>query len=95
MSPLNVTPSTYSLDPVLEQTLDQWFTLCLRLYHVWFCVLMLFPGPQLMAVFLPILISFLLDENALSSAPSASRALHESALKDLMRLGPQSPAVFR
>ncbi|CAL8283222.1 unnamed protein product [Lota lota] len=51
--------------------------------------------PQLMAIFLPILISFLLDENALSSAPSASRALHESALKDLMRLGPQFPAVFR
>uniref|UniRef100_A0A8C5FGF9 HEAT repeat containing 5A n=1 Tax=Gadus morhua TaxID=8049 RepID=A0A8C5FGF9_GADMO len=51
--------------------------------------------PQLMAVFLPILISFLMDENALGSAPSASRALHESALKDLMRLGPQSPSVFR
>ncbi|KAJ3613171.1 hypothetical protein NHX12_019423 [Muraenolepis orangiensis] len=51
--------------------------------------------PQLMAVFLPILVSFLLDENALSSAPVASRALHEAALKDLMRLGPQFPQVFR
>uniref|UniRef100_A0A7N6BZG9 HEAT repeat-containing protein 5A n=1 Tax=Anabas testudineus TaxID=64144 RepID=A0A7N6BZG9_ANATE len=54
------------------------------------------PGcPQLMAVFLPLLISFLLDENALSSAPTASRSLHEAALKDLMRLGPQHSVVFR
>ncbi|XP_040916672.1 HEAT repeat-containing protein 5A isoform X2 [Toxotes jaculatrix] len=51
--------------------------------------------PQLVAVLLPLLISFLLDENALSSAPPASRALHEAALKDLMRLGPQHSTVFR
>ncbi|XP_030575487.1 HEAT repeat-containing protein 5A isoform X2 [Archocentrus centrarchus] len=51
--------------------------------------------PQLMAIFVPLLISFLLDENALSSAPMASRSLHDSALKDLMRHGPQHPAVFR
>uniref|UniRef100_A0A7N6BFF2 HEAT repeat-containing protein 5A n=1 Tax=Anabas testudineus TaxID=64144 RepID=A0A7N6BFF2_ANATE len=50
---------------------------------------------KLMAVFLPLLISFLLDENALSSAPTASRSLHEAALKDLMRLGPQHSVVFR
>ncbi|CAJ1074884.1 HEAT repeat-containing protein 5A isoform X4 [Xyrichtys novacula] len=51
--------------------------------------------PQLVAVLLPLLISFLLDENALGSAPAASRSLHEAALKDLMRLGPQHSAVFR
>ncbi|KAM4625645.1 HEAT repeat-containing protein 5A [Polymixia lowei] len=51
--------------------------------------------PQLVAILLPILISFLLDENALGSAPAASRSLHELALKDLMRLGPQHSAVFR
>ncbi|XP_071355215.1 HEAT repeat-containing protein 5A isoform X3 [Trachinotus anak] len=51
--------------------------------------------PQLVAIFLPLLISFLLDENALGSAPAASRSLHEAALKDLMRLGPQHSAVFR
>ncbi|KAK5857880.1 hypothetical protein PBY51_011093 [Eleginops maclovinus] len=51
--------------------------------------------PQLVAVLLPLLISFLLDENALASAPPASRSLHEAALKDLMRLGPQHSAVFR
>uniref|UniRef100_A0A8P4G1T7 HEAT repeat-containing protein 5A n=1 Tax=Dicentrarchus labrax TaxID=13489 RepID=A0A8P4G1T7_DICLA len=44
---------------------------------------------QLVAILLPLLISFLLDENALGSAPAASRSLHEAALKDLMRLGPQ------
>uniref|UniRef100_A0A667Y2I2 HEAT repeat-containing protein 5A n=1 Tax=Myripristis murdjan TaxID=586833 RepID=A0A667Y2I2_9TELE len=51
--------------------------------------------PQLAAILLPILISFLLDENTLGSAPAASRSLHEAALKDLMRLGPQHSAVFR
>ncbi|XP_028251325.1 HEAT repeat-containing protein 5A isoform X3 [Parambassis ranga] len=51
--------------------------------------------PQLVAILLPLLISFLLDENALGCAPTASRSLHEAALKDLMRLGPQHPAVFR
>ncbi|XP_039994056.1 HEAT repeat-containing protein 5A isoform X3 [Xiphias gladius] len=51
--------------------------------------------PQLVAILLPLLISFLLDENALASAPAASRSLHEAALKDLMRLGPQNSAVFR
>uniref|UniRef100_A0A667YKR9 HEAT repeat-containing protein 5A n=1 Tax=Myripristis murdjan TaxID=586833 RepID=A0A667YKR9_9TELE len=52
-------------------------------------------SPQLAAILLPILISFLLDENTLGSAPAASRSLHEAALKDLMRLGPQHSAVFR
>ncbi|KTF79221.1 hypothetical protein cypCar_00014826 [Cyprinus carpio] len=51
--------------------------------------------PQLVAVLLPILISLLLDENALASAPAASRSLHEFALGDLMRIGPQHSAVFR
>ncbi|KAG1971597.1 HEAT repeat-containing protein 5A isoform X2 [Pimephales promelas] len=51
--------------------------------------------PQLVAVLLPILISLLLDENALASAPAASRSLHESALRDLMRIGPQNSAVFK
>ncbi|XP_062252890.1 HEAT repeat-containing protein 5A isoform X1 [Platichthys flesus] len=51
--------------------------------------------PPLVAILLPLLISFLLDENALGSAPPASRSLHEAALQDLMRLGPQHSAVFR
>ncbi|XP_067223723.1 HEAT repeat-containing protein 5A isoform X1 [Chanodichthys erythropterus] len=51
--------------------------------------------PQLVAVLLPILISLLLDENALASAPAASRSLHESVLRDLMRIGPQNSAVFK
>uniref|UniRef100_A0A673IQH5 HEAT repeat-containing protein 5A n=1 Tax=Sinocyclocheilus rhinocerous TaxID=307959 RepID=A0A673IQH5_9TELE len=51
--------------------------------------------PQLVAVLLPILISLLLDENALASAPAASRSLHESALRDLMRIGPQHSTVFK
>uniref|UniRef100_A0A8C7F9Q6 HEAT repeat-containing protein 5A n=1 Tax=Oncorhynchus kisutch TaxID=8019 RepID=A0A8C7F9Q6_ONCKI len=51
--------------------------------------------PQLVAILLPILISFLLDENALSSAPAPARTLHESALQDLMRIGPQHSSVFK
>lgn len=50
---------------------------------------------QLVSLLLPLLVSFLLDENALGSAPSPSRSLHEAALKNLMRLGPQHPTVFR
>ncbi|KAF1375257.1 hypothetical protein PFLUV_G00237700 [Perca fluviatilis] len=49
----------------------------------------------LVAILFPLLVSFLLDENALGSAPAASRSLHQAALKDLMRLGPQHSAVFR
>ncbi|XP_051578229.1 HEAT repeat-containing protein 5A-like isoform X2 [Myxocyprinus asiaticus] len=51
--------------------------------------------PQLVAMLFPILISLLLDENALASASAASRLLHESALRDLMRIGPQHSAVFK
>lgn len=52
-------------------------------------------GAKLVAVQLPILVSFLLDENTLATAPEASCSLHESALQDLMRLGPQHPGVFK
>ncbi|CAB1335434.1 unnamed protein product, partial [Coregonus sp. 'balchen'] len=52
-------------------------------------------GPQLVAILLPILISCLLDENALASAPMPARALHESSLQDLMRIGPQHSSVFK
>lgn len=48
-----------------------------------------------MAILLQLHVSFLLDENALGSAPKASRTLHEAALKDLMRLGPLYSAVLR
>ncbi|XP_077394832.1 HEAT repeat-containing protein 5A isoform X2 [Festucalex cinctus] len=51
--------------------------------------------PPLVAILFRLLISFLLDENALSSAPEPSLLLHQAALKDLMRLGPQHSAVFR
>uniref|UniRef100_A0A8B9LPZ3 HEAT repeat-containing protein 5A n=1 Tax=Astyanax mexicanus TaxID=7994 RepID=A0A8B9LPZ3_ASTMX len=51
--------------------------------------------PQLVAVLLPLLVSYLLDENTLGSASVASRSLHESALRDLMRLGPQHSSVFK
>lgn len=52
-------------------------------------------GPQLVSVLLPVLISFLLDENALASAAGPSRSLHAWALQELMRLGPQHPSVLR
>ncbi|XP_033621011.1 HEAT repeat-containing protein 5A isoform X2 [Fukomys damarensis] len=50
---------------------------------------------QLVACLLPILISFLLDENALASAPSTMRNLHDFALQNLMQIGPQYSSVFK
>ncbi|MBZ3869647.1 HEAT repeat-containing protein 5A [Sciurus carolinensis] len=50
---------------------------------------------QLVACLLPILISFLLDENALGSATSVMRNLHDFALQNLMQFGPQYSSVFK
>ncbi|XP_065404773.1 HEAT repeat-containing protein 5A isoform X2 [Macaca fascicularis] len=50
---------------------------------------------QLVACLLPILISFLLDENALGSATSIMRNLHDFALQNLMQIGPQYSSVFK
>nr|XP_055147560.1 HEAT repeat-containing protein 5A isoform X2 [Symphalangus syndactylus] len=49
----------------------------------------------LVACLLPILISFLLDENALGSATSIMRNLHDFALQNLMQIGPQYSSVFK
>ncbi|XP_006835427.1 PREDICTED: HEAT repeat-containing protein 5A [Chrysochloris asiatica] len=50
---------------------------------------------QLVACLLPILISFLLDENALGSATAIMRNLHDFALQNLMQIGPQYSSVFK
>ncbi|XP_015218632.1 HEAT repeat-containing protein 5B isoform X1 [Lepisosteus oculatus] len=50
---------------------------------------------QLLALLVPTLISYLLDENAYSSANPASKGLHEFALQDLMRIGPLYPSAFK
>ncbi|XP_074502678.1 HEAT repeat-containing protein 5B isoform X2 [Sebastes fasciatus] len=50
---------------------------------------------QLLALLVPTLISYLLDENAISSAPQVSRGLHDFALQNLMRIGPLYPAAFK
>ncbi|NXG98896.1 HTR5A protein, partial [Loxia leucoptera] len=50
---------------------------------------------HLVACFLPILISFLLDENALVSATISAKNLHEFALQALMQIGPQYSSVFK
>ncbi|NWU78802.1 HTR5A protein, partial [Onychorhynchus coronatus] len=50
---------------------------------------------HLVACFLPILISFLLDENALVSATNSAKDLHEFALQSLMQIGPQYSSVFK
>lgn len=48
-----------------------------------------------MAILLPLLISFLLDENALASAQNPARNLHEFALQNLMRISPRYSSVFK
>ncbi|NWX81616.1 HTR5A protein, partial [Nothoprocta pentlandii] len=50
---------------------------------------------HLVACLLPILISFLLDENALASATNSAKYLHEFALQNLMQIGPQYSVVFK
>lgn len=52
-------------------------------------------GVQLLALLVPTLISYLLDENAFSSATPTSKGLHEFALRDLMRIGPLYPTAFK
>uniref|UniRef100_A0AAQ4RK18 HEAT repeat-containing protein 5B n=1 Tax=Gasterosteus aculeatus aculeatus TaxID=481459 RepID=A0AAQ4RK18_GASAC len=50
---------------------------------------------QLLALLVPTLVSYLLDENAIFSAPQVSIALHDFALQNLMRIGPLYPAAFK
>ncbi|XP_010127232.1 PREDICTED: HEAT repeat-containing protein 5A-like, partial [Chlamydotis macqueenii] len=50
---------------------------------------------HLVVCLLPILISFLLDENALVSATNSAKNLHEFALQNLMQIGPQYSSVFK
>ncbi|XP_053291981.1 HEAT repeat-containing protein 5B isoform X2 [Pleuronectes platessa] len=50
---------------------------------------------QLLALLVPTLISYLLDDNAISSASQISRGLHEFALQNLMQIGPLYPAAFK
>ncbi|KAM9064661.1 HEAT repeat-containing protein 5A isoform X2 [Sarcophilus harrisii] len=50
---------------------------------------------HLVADILPILISFLLDENTLGSAPTTMRNLHDFALQNLMQIGPQYSSTFK
>ncbi|XP_051880477.1 LOW QUALITY PROTEIN: HEAT repeat-containing protein 5B [Pristis pectinata] len=51
--------------------------------------------PQLLALLVPTLISYLLSEKTFSSAPTTSKGLHELALQDLMRIGPLYPSAFK
>ncbi|OCT68730.1 HEAT repeat-containing protein 5A isoform X2 [Xenopus laevis] len=51
--------------------------------------------PSIVCMLLHLLISFLLDENALGSAPHYSRALHDFGLHSLTSFGACYPAQFR
>ncbi|KAF6103608.1 HEAT repeat containing 5B [Phyllostomus discolor] len=50
---------------------------------------------QLLALLVPTLISYLLDENSFASANTASKDLHEFALQNLMHIGPLYPHAFK
>lgn len=52
-------------------------------------------GVQLLALLVPTLISYLLNENAFASASTASKDLHEFALQNLMHIGPLYPHAFK
>uniref|UniRef100_A0A8C1NSV5 HEAT repeat-containing protein 5B n=1 Tax=Cyprinus carpio TaxID=7962 RepID=A0A8C1NSV5_CYPCA len=50
---------------------------------------------QLLALLVPTLISYLLDDSAFSTASTSSKGLHEFALQNLMHTGPLYPAAFK
>ncbi|XP_051946148.1 HEAT repeat-containing protein 5B [Xyrauchen texanus] len=50
---------------------------------------------QLLALLVPTLISYLLDEPVMSSASTSSKGLHEFALQNLMHIGPLYPVAFK
>uniref|UniRef100_A0A8C3GVM7 HEAT repeat-containing protein 5B n=1 Tax=Corvus moneduloides TaxID=1196302 RepID=A0A8C3GVM7_CORMO len=50
---------------------------------------------QLLALLVPTLISYLLNEDAFASASTASKDLHEFALQNLMHIGPLYPHAFK
>ncbi|KAM7171953.1 HEAT repeat-containing protein 5B isoform 2-T2 [Macrochelys suwanniensis] len=50
---------------------------------------------QLLALLVPTLISYLLNENAFASASTVLKDLHEFALQNLMRIGPLYPHAFK
>lgn len=50
---------------------------------------------QLLALLVPTLVSYLLDETAFSSASVSSKGLHEFALQNLMHIGPLYPEAFK
>lgn len=52
-------------------------------------------GVQLLALLVPTLISYLLNENAFASASTVSKDLHEFALQNLMHIGPLYPHAFK
>ncbi|KAL0177101.1 hypothetical protein M9458_025995 [Cirrhinus mrigala] len=52
-------------------------------------------GVQLLALLVPTLISYLLDETTFSTASASSKGLHEFALQNLMHTGPLYPAAFK
>lgn len=58
-------------------------------------IILVSEGVQLLALLVPTLISYLLDENAISSAPQVSKGLHDFALQNLMRIGPLYPSAFK
>lgn len=48
-----------------------------------------------MALLVPTLVSYLLDEAVFSSASASSKGLHEFALQNLMHIGPLYPVAFK
>ena len=52
-----------------------------------------FSGLTILEIFIPILVSFLLDD--IKTTSTAERSLHDDSLQRLMKIGPQYPEEFR
>ena len=59
------------------------------------CVSDMSTGVQLLALLVPTMISYLLDDSDFTSASQTSKGLHDFALQNLMRIGPLYPAAFK
>ena len=55
----------------------------------------MFAGINLISIFVPMMVSYLLEADKLASAPKVTRLLHDNALQRLVKIGPQHPAHFR
>lgn len=57
--------------------------------------LIFFVGLTLLSLLLPVLVSFLVDENKYASVSKTTQAIHDDCLNRLVKIGPMYPEQFK